>query len=149
MLNKLFLETVELKTVEDAQKLLNLENARKKRLTAALLLSAIASVMIILGLFGMLTLGGLGVILAIPAYIMGGFGSTLISLLKMILFGWSIMAFMFPINLLPAALMATLGAFLLMCVPVFFIGINYKQHQKNIEEAQLILEKSANESPVA
>ena len=137
MKKQFFLETVELKTAEEARQLLDRENARKKHLTAALLLSAIASVMMIVGL---LTLLGLGFILVIPAYILGGFGSALTNLLKMIAVGWRSIVFLFHINLLPAAFMATLGAFLLLYVPVFFIAINYKQHQKNIEAAQSMLE---------
>lgn len=149
MEKQFFLETVDLKTAEEAQLLLDRENAGKKRLTAALVLSAFASVMMIVGLFGLPTLLGLGFILIIPAYILGGFGSALANVLKMIAAGWRCLIFLFPINILPAAFMAILGVFLLLYVPVFFIAINYKQHQKNIKAAQSMLEKPANESPAA
>lgn len=96
MVKQFFLETVELKTAEEAQQLLDRENARKKRFTAALWLSGIASVMIIVGLFGLSTLLALGVILVIPAYILGGFGSALINLLKMIVAGWSCLIYCSP-----------------------------------------------------
>ena len=149
MKNQFFLENVELKTAEEARQLLERENARKKRLTTALLLSFIASVMMIVGLFGLLTLLGLGFLLVIPAYILGGFDNALANLLKMIAVGWRCLVFLFPVNLLPAAFMSILGAFLLLYVPVFFIAINYKQHQKNMEAAQSMLEKSAAGFPVA
>lgn len=147
MIKKFFVETVELKNAEQAQQLLDRENAKKKRLTAALWMSAIASVMIIVGFLGLPTIGGLGVILAVPAYIMGGFGNTLITMLKMILVGWKCLIFLFPINILPAAFLACVGAMLFISAPVFYVGINYLQHRKNIEVAQSMLENSAKESP--
>ena len=134
-----FLQTVELKTAAQARQLLDQENARKTRLMTALVLSSIATIMMIVGLFGLLTLLGLGFLLVIVAYIFGGFSSVLTNLFKMILAGWRSMLFLFPINLLPAALMATLGCFLMLYVPVFFISINYRQHRKNIEAAQSML----------
>ena len=149
MKKQFFLDTVELKTPEEALQLLYRENARKKRLTAAVVLSAIATVMMIVGLFGLVTLLGLGFILVIPVYIIGGFGSAVANLFKMIAAGWRSLVFLFPVNLLPAAFMAVLGIFLLLYVPVFFIIINYKQHRKNIEAAQSMLRMSANVSPLA
>lgn len=149
MKKQFFLETVELKTTEEAQQLLGKENKRKKRLKAALLLSVIATVMMIVGLFGLMTLLGLGFILVIPTYILGDFGSAIVNLLKMILAGWRSLLFLFPINILPAAFMAILGISLLLYAPVFFIAINYIQHQKNIEAAQSMLEEPVNESFVA
>mgnify|MGYP006992176639 CR=1 FL=1 len=81
-----------------------------------LILSAIASVMMIVGLFGMVALLGLGFIIAIPAYILGGFGDSLVTLLKLFVAGWRCLAFAFPINLLPAAFMTILGIFLFIIV---------------------------------
>lgn len=123
----------------EAQDLVARAKRKQYRLFIGLAISLIASV------FGVMSFTRstveyaiYAVLLAIPAYIIGGgFGSALKMARNLAIFGWIIIPF--PLDLvtgLTTLIVALLGFFM---VPVLFVFLNFVKHNKDYAEARRYL----------
>ena len=149
---KLF-ETVQIKNLQHAKRMVALAKANQIRILIGLVLAVIATGFTICGLKGMgkdptmtcMT----GFIIAVPAYLIGG------GIFKALGFAWKIAKFgwflvpVFPVDLMIGFLCLFYSVFCLMFVPIFFVGMNFIQHKKTLDAARDYLAQRGYEAAYA
>lgn len=109
---------------------------KSKRLLIGLIMSAIATLMIIPGLFGFATIGGLGVILSVISFLVARcLLKSLVLILRLSLTAWSLVP-LFPVCLLPAAFVLSVGLLALLATPVLFLLFFYRLEQNPAQQPQ-------------
>ncbi|MBQ8255079.1 MAG: hypothetical protein IJY94_06220 [Clostridia bacterium] len=134
---KLF-EEIRFQDVEKAKRVYTLAKINQTRILIGFIISVIAMIFTAIAIWGDGSVT-IPMILAIPAYIIGG------GIIKALKVAWKITKIgWFLIPMFPADVLIAIACFIfavvgLLFVPVIFVGINYVQHKKTLDAATAYL----------
>ena len=136
------IEDIQFKDLEHAKRMVTLAKINQIRIFIGLAFAIASTCFTAYGLFGSPadeTWVGFALFLAIPAYLIGGGIFKALKVAgKIAKIGWFLIP-MFPADLLFGIAFFFFGVFCLMFVPVFFVGINYIQHNRTLNAAKSYL----------
>ncbi len=137
------IEEVQFKDLEHAKRAVTLAKINQIRILIGFVFALISTACTLIAIFGNVkdvgTLIGAALVLAFPAYIIGGgIGKALKVAWKITKIGWFLIPF-FPADILFAIAFFIFSVFGLCFVSVIFVGINYVQHKKTLDSAKSYL----------
>lgn len=138
---KLF-EAVQFEDLEHAKRTVTLAKINQLRILIGLAFAAISTGYTIYGLLGNpadSSWMGFAMILAFPAYLIGGgIGKALKAAWNITKIGWFLIP-VFPADLLLAIGFFFISLILFLFIPIVFVGLNFIQHKKTLDNAKSYL----------
>lgn len=136
------IEAVQFDNLERAKRAVTLAKVNQIRILIGFLFAVASTGFTAYGIFGKAEIFQwfpYTIILAIPAYLIGGgIGKALKAAWRVAEFGWFLIP-VFPADVLFGFAFLFIGMFGFFCVPVFFVGLNYVQHKKTLDAARSYL----------
>lgn len=132
-------ETVQYKDFERAKRAVKFAKVNQIRILIGFLLSIVATYLSFKGLADQSEIWVGGLFLGIVSYLIGGgIGRAIKTAWNITKICWFMIPF-FPLDLGLALLGFIFSLYGLMFVPIFFVGMNYIQHKRNLDEAKRYL----------
>lgn len=136
------IESVQFEDLEHAKRTVTRAKINQIRILIGLVFAVISTGYTVYGLLGNpadTTWVGFSIILAIPAYLIGGgIGKALKAAWNITKIGWFLIP-VFPADLLLAIGFFFVSVFLFLFIPIVFVGLNYVQHKKTLDTAKSYL----------
>ena len=133
-------ETVQFEDFEQAKKMVTLAKVNQIRILIGFILAFGGTAHTAYAIFGnaadpMMHMA-YAVVFSVPAYLIGGgIGKALKVAWGITKFGWFLIP-VFPADILFGLAFFFISCFGLLCVPAFFVGMNYIQHKRNLDAAK-------------
>ena len=131
---KLF-EDIQFQDVEKAKKVYTFAKINQIRILIGFIIAIASTIFTVIGLNGNSGAYTWALLLAIPAYLIGGgIFKALGVAWKITKIGWFLIP-VFPADVLFSIAFFFISFFLLLFVPIVFVGMNYVQHKKTLDAA--------------
>lgn len=136
------IETVQFDDLERAKRKVKFAKIDLIRIIIGFVFALISTGATVYGLFGNIEINDwmpITFICAVPAYLIGGgIFKAIKTAFRFAKVGWFLIP-MFPADILFSVVFLIFGLFAFFCVPAVFVGLNYIQHKRTLDAAQIYL----------